>query len=240
MAPDKNVSELAESLGADFFGVADLSCASQDIAEQDGPAIAEFPRAVSVGIALPHSIVDRLPDRAEPGVASNYRHHSYDIINQRLDHIVSRINSYLQQEGYRSYPVPASQRVNQQKMLGVFSNKMAAHLAGLGWIGKSCLLITRRMGPRVRWATCLTHAPLETTGESMADGCDSCTECVDICPASAFTGRPFRKDEPREARYNVYKCEKYQKDVEKEIGFSVCGLCLYVCPFGRRASAKAH
>ncbi len=37
-------------------------------------------------------------------------------------------------------------------------------MAGLGRIGKSCLLITPEAGPRVHWATVLTDAPMQVTG----------------------------------------------------------------------------
>jgi epoxyqueuosine reductase QueG len=116
----------------------------------------------------------------------------------------------------------------------MFSHKMAAHLAGLGWIGKSCLLITPQVGPRVRWVSVLTDAPLEVTGEPMVEQCGSCQECVEICPVQAFTGRPFREEEPREMRYDAGKCDRYfRKMKEKNGDLAICGLCLYVCPHGR-------
>jgi epoxyqueuosine reductase QueG len=125
--------------------------------------IAEFSRAISIGIALLHSIVDQLPQRADPAVAMNYKHHAYDLVNQRLDHITSRLSSLLQSEGCRALPVPASQTVDDERLCDVFSHKMAAHLAGLGWIGKNCMLITPEVGPRVRWATVLTDAELKVS-----------------------------------------------------------------------------
>jgi epoxyqueuosine reductase QueG len=120
------------------------------------------------------------------------------------------------------------------RVAAIFSHKLAAHMAGLGWIGKSCLLITPEAGPRVRWATVLTDAPLPATGSAMAERCGECQKCVEICPQAAFTGRPFREDEPREARYDARKCELYLKDLEEKTGYGVCGMCLFVCPHGRR------
>ncbi|MEN6592669.1 MAG: hypothetical protein ABFC12_05445 [Methanobacterium sp.] len=32
---------------------------------------------------------------------------------------------------------------------------------------------------------------------------------MDICPVNAFTGEPFREDEPREVRYDARKCQEY-------------------------------
>lgn len=104
----------------------------------------------------------------------------------------------------------------------------------MGWIGKSCLLVTPSVGPRVRWASVLTDAPLQPTGLPATQECAGCAECVDICPVGAFTGRPFSADEPREARYDARACETYLKRIDEETGWGVCGLCVAVCPHGRR------
>jgi len=85
--------ESAQAWGADFFGVADLSPAHDAILAQGGPAIADYPRAVSLGIGLLHAIVDQLPRRAERAIAANYRYHAYELINQRLDLIASRLSA---------------------------------------------------------------------------------------------------------------------------------------------------
>ena len=111
---------------------------------------------------------------------------------------------------------------------------MAARSAGLGWIGKCCLLVTPNVGPRVRWGSVLTDASLRATKKPMKDGCGDCYECVDICPTKAFTGAPFREEDPREIRYNAHKCDKYLSKMEKTSALGVCGMCLYVCPYGRK------
>jgi len=236
MGHDNRIRELAETWGADFFGVADLSLARDAILAQGGPALAGYPRAISIGIALLHAMVDQLPARAERAVAVGYRHHCYDLVNHRLDLIASRLSSVLQREGYRALPVPASKRVDDERLCAVFSHKMGAHLAGLGWIGKSCLLVTPEMGPRVRWASVLTNAPLAPTAQPMEDRCGTCAECVVICPVKAFTGQPFRDNELREARYDAGKCDRYFTQMKKkDAELAVCGLCLYICPYGRQS-----
>ena len=93
MGLDEKLRRLAQELGADFFGIADTSYAHDAILEQGGGKIAEFPRAVSMGIILPHAVVDQLPRRSELAVAVNYLAHAYDIINLRLDLMASRISS---------------------------------------------------------------------------------------------------------------------------------------------------
>ncbi len=230
---EKQLHDSAVTWGADYFGVADLTPARSTILEQGGIEITEYPRSISIGIALLHPIVNQLLRRHERAVAVSYRSHCYDIINARLDQIISRLSSVLQRGGHKAYPVPASKRVDDDRICAVFSHKLSAHLAGLGWIGKNCLLITPDMGPRVRWATVLTDAPL-ATGRPMDERCGDCLECVNICPMKTFTGHSFRAEEPRAARFDAGKCDQYfSKMKEKNAETAVCGLCLYTCPYGR-------
>ncbi len=237
MTTEEKVREAAAS-GADYFGVADLETAREEIRGQGGAGIAEYPRGISVGIALPHPIVDALPRRAERAVSTSYRQHAYVVVNQRLDLLASRIAGILQKEGFRALPISAAVRVDDEHICGAFSHKLAAHLAGLGWIGKSCLLVTPESGPRVRWATVLTDAPLRATGEPMSERCGDCMECVQICPMHAFTGKPFLESEPREARFDAAKCHRYFEGMKKKSEeTAVCGMCLYVCPHGRKGGS---
>jgi epoxyqueuosine reductase len=231
---DKRLEEISRDFGADFYGVADISNAEDFIIKQGGKGVMGYPCAISIGITLLDSIVDQLPLRFERSIAVNYKHHAYDTINMRLDIIASRLSSMLQKEGYKSFPVPASERYDDERICAVFSHKLAANMAGIGWIGKSCLLITPESGPRVRLTTILTNAPLKPTGKPIENGCGECNVCVDTCPVSAFTGETFNVDENREQRYDAKKCEKYFEIMEEAGKIPVCGLCIYNCPHGKK------
>jgi epoxyqueuosine reductase len=223
----------ARSMGARFFGVADLTVAKEAIVAQGGEFLAAYPRALSVGIALSDGIVDQLPRHKEVAVARTYDR-LYDTVNWSLDRIALRLSVTLSEHGFQTFLIPASDRVNSEDLLGLFSHKLAARLAGLGWIGPSCLLVTPEVGPRVRWVTVLTDAPLEA-GNPLADQCDDCQRCVEACPAQAFTGRRFDPGEPREVRFDVHRCEEYRAHLRDEIsGVRTCGMCVYVCPYGRK------
>lgn len=232
MQLEYTIKIMAEHEGTDFFGVADLSAVKDKVIEQGSSFVADYPKAISIGIRLPDSIVDALPKRDNPAVAVNYRH-AYDITNLRLDLLTSKLASIIQQDGYKALAVPASERYDDERICAVFSHKLAANLAGLGWIGKSCLFVTPEAGPRVRWATILTDAPLKITGEPIESKCVDCSECVDICPVNAFTGETFRENEPREVRYDAKKCEEYLYNPKNDSEWTVCGLCVYICPHGK-------
>ncbi len=235
MELQERLKSLAESLQADYMGVADLAPAAAFLNKQGGEIASGYPRAVSIGIALPSDVVDMIARREEKAARALYRQQAYDVINDRIDMAVSRIASAIQESGAKALPIPSSQTLDEAKLLGLVSNKLAAHLAGLGWIGKSCLLVTPKHGPRVRWGTILTDAPLEPTGTPMDERCGTCRICVDACPAHAFTGRAFAESEPRESRYAVHACKDYFMKMEAEgMTPSVCGICLYICPHGRK------
>ena len=233
MKLDSEIRKIAQKWGIDHFGIADLNCTRQ-LASQDGGQQEIYPKAISIGLNLFHDIVDQLPNRKTQSVSIAYKHHCYNVINYRLDLIASDISSQIQRSGYRVFPIPASKRISDQNLTGAFSHKMAANLCGLGWIGKSCLLVTPTNGPRVRFATILTNAPIESTGNEIDNKCDGCQECVDVCPAKAFTGRSFNKNEKRELRYDAHKCDQYFNRIRKVHNWAMCGMCVYVCPFGQQ------
>ena len=238
MPIEDDLRAAAMSLGADLYGIADLRPYEVEMVEQGGEMVSGYPYAISVGIRLLDTIVDQIPNRSLRAVRVSYRSHTYDVVNARLDQISSLLAGRLQREGYRSMPVPASDRIDDQRICAMFSHKMAAHLAGLGWIGKSCLLITPQYGPRVRWTTVLTDFPFSRTGTPVDPLCGNCEECVKACPTHAFTGRMFDRNEPREARFDAKLCDQYFRDMEKQAPKPVCGMCVYICPHGRNIKKK--
>ena len=234
---ETRLKEISAEGMADYFGIADLAPAKDAIVIQGGEWLSPYGRAVVVGMRMFDDLVDRLPEH-DPAVAIGYRHHCYDVLNLRLDETVSRLAGEVQRHGHSVVPVPASKRYDSERICAMFSHKMAAHLAGLGWIGKSCMLITPDHGPRVRWASLLTDAPLAPTGSAMAPRCGKCQECVDACPVQAFTGRGFVPSEPREARFDARRCEAYFDELESKGGLGVCGMCVAACPRGRTKHSR--
>lgn len=228
----------AQIMGAHFFGVADLTSAREAIVAQGGEFLAAFPRAISLGIGLAAGIVDELPRHKERTVAMTYDYFVYTVINQSLDGVALQVSAALEKRGHRTLPVPTSQRIDEENLLGLFPHKLAAHLAGLGWIGKSSLLITPQMGPRVRLVTVLTHAPL-IGGEPLPDQCGDCRLCIEACPAGALTGRTFDPGESRESRIDVHRCDAYRLHLRDQVtGVKTCGMCLYVCPYGQEGRSR--
>ncbi len=232
VAAQQEVQRILESAHVSKFGYSEVSSVADQISVRYREPLGEAIWAASLGIALPNPVVDRLQSLSAEA-ALLYKHHAYDVINLRLDLVASHLAEAIQAAGFVALPVPASQTVDQKALRSIFPHKTAAHLAGLGWIGKNCLLITPQFGPRMRFATVLTDLQLEPSSKRIESRCGSCTECVDICPVQAFTGRSFREVEARELRFTASRCSEHLAAQKDRIGLDVCGLCLYICPYGK-------
>lgn len=222
----------SRDIGIDLFGVANLTDyqVRSFIMRQGGEHISAFPRSISLGIRLLDPIVDQLYRHEEPSAIYSYRG-LYDSVNANLNRAALIIAKKIQEVGSKAYLIPASQTINDRKLEGAISHKLSAHLSGLGWIGKSCLLITPEFGPRVRFATILTDVSFET-GKPISNMCGDCRECVEICPPRAFTGAAFDTSEPRDVRFRAHQCRDYTQRRAHQLGEGICGLCVYICPYG--------
>ena len=63
MDPDADLPVQARALGADYYGVADLTGARDFVRAHGGDRVARYPRAVVMGIRLLDTLVDLLPER---------------------------------------------------------------------------------------------------------------------------------------------------------------------------------
>jgi epoxyqueuosine reductase QueG len=234
--------ERALALGATYFGVADLATARQFITAHGGDFLADYPVGISAGIVLADGVVDQLIQHLNGDVARTYCHHIYSVVAEYLDHLAATLAFQIEQRGYKALPVPQGRPYNEARLAGLISHKLVAHLAGQGWVGKNCLLITKDHGPRVRWVTVLSDAPLASTGEARedADQCKSCNLCVELCPVQAFTGKEFRVADPVEVRFDRQRCRQYLRERNRVHGARVCGLCVYVCPQGWSMKRKTN
>jgi epoxyqueuosine reductase len=219
--------------GANLVGVADTEPLKK--LKLDPPNLLDpFRRAISIALRLPDAVFDQMIDRPTALYASVYQS-----ANRILDEVAFHCANVLQRDGFKALPVPASQVLDKQNWYGAISHKAVARMAGLGWQGKSLLLVTPDYGPRVRLVTILTDAPLEIDNP-IKNRCGECTLCRDACPAGAIKGVNI-KDNYRNREEALYfsRCvEKLTGEFSQlpNIGVLICGICIKVCPFGNKAS----
>ena len=208
--------------GIDIFGTADLTGILPE-------RFHNTPYSITLGVHLSGSVMDEV----KTGPTHRYFHH-YRTVNAFLDMCALKCIVYLQRQGFTACAIPASQSTSGDGLAGDFPHKTAANLAGLGFIGRSALFVSKDFGPRVRLATVLTDMPLEIH-EMMPPLCGDCKKCVNACPCGAITGEVWDRTKARGELVDAALCSRWMKEKYQHIGRgAVCGICVAVCPFGQR------
>lgn len=108
---------------------------------------------------------------------------------------------------------------------------LVASDAGLGEIGRMGLLMTPKLGPRVRVAVVTTDMPViidkKRDYSSVIDFCNICKKCADACPSASIS---HQKRSIYEGvlrwKINSERCFTYWSAIGTD-----CGRCIAVCPF---------
>ncbi|MBP2134081.1 epoxyqueuosine reductase QueG [Methanomicrobium sp. W14] len=229
MKPDSDISEglsdLLTKKDVDIFGYCDLSKVSP----------LPFPNlknGISIGISLNPEIVKNL----EKGPDDRYVA-EYASVNKRLYRSSEIIAEFLKENGYDASFIPPTKQVDDPKVLyAEFPHKTAATASGLGWIGKCALLITKKFGSALRITTVFTNAPLPFAEPVSKSYCGRCTECMDICPAGAVSGKEWSPELYRDEFWNAGLCFEYSRNKGGAAGSEhpVCGLCIAACPWTKK------
>ncbi len=198
-------------------GVADLGSLRDRFPDAMRSAPAEFTRGVVLGVRLPDAVVDGVEDGPTPLYVHVYRHANY-----LLDRAAFDLALALQAAGWRALPVPASQIVDESGPRGLVSHRLLGQAAGLGWIGRSRLLVSPDFGARMRYASVLTDAPYPP-GEPVEDGCGDCRRCIELCPADAV------KESSREFDIEVCREKLVEFGKRPSATAALCGICVKAC-----------
>lgn len=117
---------------------------------------------------------------------------------------------------------------------GPIPERAVAQAAGLGFIGKNTMLITRHAGSWVFLAELITD--LELASDEPGTGtCGSCTLCLEACPTGALV-EPYVLDARRCISYWTIE---HRGPIPPEIAAQTgdwlfgCDICLEVCPHNR-------
>jgi ferredoxin len=116
---------------------------------------------------------------------------------------------------------------------------LVARDAGLGEIGRMGLLMTPRLGPRVRLGVVTTDLPMivDAPGDdpSMIDFCSVCKKCATNCPVGAIPdGERTVVDDGLRWAIDAETCYRYWNVVGTD-----CATCMKVCPYSHPDS-PAH
>ena len=217
---------------------------------------------IVAGVRIPPSVLET--SRENPRIAQ----FSTQGLYAKLIQIAQDLSLFLDDLGYRSAAIPTHLPVPMTaEGLGLkaeVSHRHTALEAGLGNLGKNGLLLTPEFGPRVRFVSILTDAPLAADKPLSKRLCNDCLKCVKACPVQAIG---------EDGKVNVFVCapnilkhglpglvrfatEIAKADLEKKKElirspefweywqnlntgiFYYCFECLRVCPIGKKKQAK--
>ncbi len=124
---------------------------------------------------------------------------------------------------------------------GPLLEKPIAEAAGLGWQGKSTILVEPGRGTWSFLGNIVTTLELPAGGPGK-DRCGTCTRCIDVCPTRAITA-PYRLDASRCISYLTIEHDgPVPLEFREAIGDRLygCDECLDVCPWNKWAVPTAE
>jgi epoxyqueuosine reductase len=149
----------------------------------------------------------------------------HKVVRARLQKLADRITAVTGPFGYRVFTDSAP-----------VLEKALARDAGLGWIGKHTLLLSRDAGSWFFLGEIYTDLPLPLDEPASAH-CGTCTRCIDVCPTQAIVA-PFRLDARRCISYLTIELRgSIPVELRPLIGNRVfgCDDCQLVCPWNKFA-----
>lgn len=212
----QRLKKFSYAAGSRLFGVADVSAVKPEFEIADCvKGVVDY--AVVLGAPLSSlalAEIDQQPTKL-------YFHH-YRTANMFLDQLAFRVANWIEESGFSALPIPASQITDWQLQKAHLSHKQIAALAGVGWIGRNNLLVSKEFGSQLRLATVLTNMPLQID-RPLKKGCGECFACVKLCPAGAI------KDDQKDFEHLV--CFEQLKSFQKKniVGQFICGVCVKAC-----------
>ena len=163
-------------------------------------------------------------------------------MNALLDQIALRVARYIEKANGRALPIPASQLLDKASWHSYISHKAVAIAAGIGWQGKSLLVVNPKNGPRIRLVTVLTDLPL-TPDKPISNRCGKCSKCTDACPAQAIknVNTTWHYSDRDEALHFERCVAKLTQEFPKLpfIESPICGVCIRACPWGKKGRAPS-
>jgi len=151
-----------------------------------------------------------------------------DVVLDEVFRITCNLSLRLQDLGVAAVPIPSEPYeywdVEKKEGRGILSLKHAAHLAGLGVLGKNTLLTNNKLGNRITLGALLLNVSLKGDPIATYSICkEDCNACITSCPVKALDGKSVVQKLCR---------EKSQLTTPKGYSLYVCNTCRTVCPSG--------
>lgn len=208
VAETESLKSMIRGFGLDLVGIADLGLLEgipSGMATGNTEFLKRYQYAIVMGIQ-----VGKLGKNAT-GIE----------VDLFLEKTALELTAFLEKRKFNSLIIHTEDEIDPVNRMGLLSLKVLAKGAGLGWQGRSLLIISPEYGPIHRWIAVLTNMDL-IADRSLTNLCGDCFLCVDRCPYDALTLAVF-DDHPdhREDVLDITVCR----------GDDGCNVCLIVCPW---------
>ncbi len=222
------LKEILVSEGASKVGFADLSC----ISELEG----KYNSGVSILVKLSPEIILKI----KKGPTAQYCR-EYSRVNTLLDRLAGITCCFLNSSGFLAEAPKATIRTTELDGFSInIPHKTVARLSGMGWIGKSALLVTEEFGSAVRLTSVFTDAIFEYDNPLEKVRCGSCLKCRQLCPANAISGNNWSNGIDPDLFYSADLCrEKIKTYLSLELPQAICGICIANCPYTQKYIKKS-
>ena len=187
---------------------------------------------IAIAIRMQPEIIERIND----GPTEEY-FREYNRINEKLDSIVMSCVKYIEAKGFNAIEQTTTFVTSDDNLTTSLPHKTVATRAGLGWIGKSALLITPQYGSAIRLSSVIANMPLPIDSPINESKCGNCINCVVACPAKAIKNTIWNVNTTREQLLEAFKCRQKARELLKQrIGVEIflCGKCIEVCPYTKK------
>jgi epoxyqueuosine reductase QueG len=267
MSLTDEVKEFARKNRADLVGVASAD-RFQEAPDGRRPwdLLPDAKSVIVMAKRIPISVVKTIP--------SPHYNTCCSYLNEQLRVLAYKTALFMEDRGFEALPIDPSisdyardveiireQPAPEIKMLGNFSHRHAAVIAGLGEISVASYVVVPKFGPRVRFVSVISTAPLKPDPrlkEDMKWGLickpETCRlACVKACPPGALLGdgmvSHFKCRSYRDPKiYNLEYFKEIAKPSYRGISpirkisilsrthptsnIETCGVCIKACPIG--------
>lgn len=224
---EDRIKKMVLDLGADLCGIANIDRFADAPAGFHPTDIYKDCKSVVVfAKSLPAGLYE-----VSPRLAYN---RTNNVILEMLDNISINASRMIEEWGGTAVPIPCDGPYDDwdgEKMegRGMLSMRHAAILAGIGRMGKSSLILTRKYGNRINIGALLTNLDLKSDPFAEELCIEGCSLCVDRCPQQAIQNKMIIQKRCREYTYG-----------NNARGFSVvdCNNCRTICPMALGSEGK--
>jgi epoxyqueuosine reductase len=242
--PSDHAEAYARWVAAGMHGEMAYLAREDAVAKRADPAVLVPGAKSAVVVAINYHVPDREQDgrtaAEDPsrGVVARYARNDdyHELLKARLIALQDWINAEVLPAGGRAYVDT-----------GAVLERELAQRAGLGWAGKSTMLVQPGRGTYYFLGVILLDVELAYDAPFVADRCGTCSACLSACPTGALLGR----DENGAPVMDARRCISYltielrgliPRELRPLMGNRIygCDICQEVCPWNSFAETTAE